>query len=210
MDEGTNTIFASEGIVGRVNTYYATVEALTPKDTTAKARTAAEVAKTGVPPISPLLFLVPLATFAILLGLGFAIRIYKHMSMARGVLITGVLALLLSVPLVFRSYQEHTQTVSQAGPDEIPRDVIVSQTGVTSAVVTWKTDAKKLGAVRLSLAPFNETSSRVIIGDSGKMTTSHTVNLVGLTSGTPYDLEVLSGVRWYEDNGRPLKLVLIK
>jgi len=97
------------------------------------------------------------------------------------------------------------QGAVNAGPDEIPRNIKVQAISLHEALILWDTDAIKIGAVRISPVPFTAANARTVVGNLGGKTTTHTVAVTNLTIGKKYEFEILSGARWYDNNGvRPI------
>ncbi len=190
--------------------YYASVQALTIKETTNN---------TSLPPaiddsllsllFSPYLLWGCLALFFVLLLGGLGMQIAKRILDIKRTAATFVVALIIALlPYSMKTALEVTTIRTFAGPDEVPRGIKINQSSTRSFTVNWKTETAKTGAVRIGVTPLSETNSQVVIGDLGQKTTSHTVKLEDLQPGIEYEIEILSGKAWYNDDGKPIKIRL--
>lgn len=143
--------------------------------------------------------------FAAAMGIQIMGKVKERASM---VTMLGLALFLASTPFLLSSLQHRTQTRTNAGPEEVPRQVKVRQTNPTSLSVTWHTDALLSGAVRIGASPLDRKNALVFVADSGQMQKSHTVNIEKLTAGQLYEIEILSGSTWYRDNATPIRVLL--
>ncbi len=204
LTQAKSSGFNTQAIAG----YYAAVNALTPKEE--------QIASPQPDTSSPLAILFSpfliygsvILFFALFLG-ALVIQIWYRTLDAKRTLTSLVIAFIIaSVPFSLKTALEITRFQTNAGPDETPRNVEIKQTGKTVAQISWQTQVEKVGAVRYSLAPFNQTQSQVVIADHGSMMKNHLAELPNLLPGVLYELEILSGSKWYNSEGRPLNLRL--
>jgi hypothetical protein len=118
----------------------------------------------------------------------------------------GVSAFLLActlaaTPFLLQGMERFSTSSVRAGPDEIPRNIIVMSKNTKSALITWTTDKEQTGGVKLNELRGLLKNERTFIGNSGGKTKNHTVLIDGLILGKTYEFELLSGVRWYDNNG---------
>ena len=203
---GMHGLLSLASTVGlQVGKYYLALSALTPKDALAQSPVAGpsgfpqgtDTAFLAIVGPAIIFFAIFIAVFGIFL-LG-RIRNWKM----------GVTALLLAItlgatPFALNVLKQGTDESVNASPDEIPRNVKVVPLSKTSVQVVWDTDADKIGAVRISLAPYSIRNARIVVGNAGGKTKSHAITIENLTAGKTYELEVLSGSRWYDNGGKRL------
>jgi hypothetical protein len=189
-----------------VSNYYTTVFALTPKDTVSETRQD-EAGQTGVPlPSSPSwLIYAPFLIFFVLFAAAFGLLMYNRVWNAKRILLSFFIAVTFAaIPYVTGTIRNGIGSQTNAGPDEIPRNVKVIKHDANSILVTWETDADKIGAVRFGLIPFNVNQTTVIMDGTGIRKKQHSIMIDIIKPGS-YGLEIFSGNRWYDQNGTPLE-----
>ena len=193
-----------------IGPYLQTVEALTLKSTSQEA---APVVLSNSPWISflfsPLLVYGSVVIFFLVFILLVVLQIARHIVDLRKITASLVVALIVAViPLSMRLILEANKLEIRASPDEVPRSIMVSQLSSTSLKITWTTNADKTGLVRVSKAPLDPQNAQVVIANFGDKMKEHTVRLENLQPGVEYELEILSGSKWYNIEGKPLKFWL--
>ncbi len=144
--------------------------------------------------------------FAIFLG-GLLYQIKSQTFEMKRMISTLLVAILVgSIPFTLKTALQVTSISSRAGPDEVPHSIEMQTLTSSSVVITWETQAEKTGAVRVSRVPFDEKLGKMYIGDLGKQVKKHTVKVEGLEVGVQYEMKILSGSTWYDNNGEPLRL----
>jgi len=192
-------------VSSQVGKYYLALSALTPKDVLAQSPIAGpsglplgtDTALIAIAGPAIIFFAIFIAVFGV-----FLMGRIKNWKM-------GVTALLLAItlgatPFALNMLKQGTDGSVNASPDEIPRNVRIVPLSKTSVQVVWDTDAEKIGAVRMSLAPYSVTETRIIVGSGGEKTKTHEVTIGNLASGKTYECEVLSGSLWYDNEGKRL------
>jgi hypothetical protein len=189
----------------QVEKYYLALSALTPKDVLAQSPVAGPSG-------------LPLGTDTALLAIiGPAIIFFAIFIAVFGVFLLGriknwkmgVTALLLAItlgatPFALNMLKQGTDGSVKASPDEIPRNVRIIPLSKTSVQVVWDTDAEKIGAVRISLSPYLISNARIVVGNSEDKTKLHEITIGNLVTGKTYECEILSGSRWYDNEGKRL------
>jgi len=214
MTDGTGRPLAATTVnlsSGKSN-YYFTVYALTPKEATSdqqQEQIEAQVLQES-PLLPSLMVYAPfLLFFALFIG-AFGIQVVNKAWTLKRTMIALVIALFAaSIPFALSTMQQGSLYQAKAGPDEVPRNVRIQQLSRTNTLVTWDTEADKIGAVRVGLAPLTDQTGKIVIGDLGKQVKVHTVHLEDLKLGSDYELEIFSGTTWYTDNGKVMKLRLL-
>ncbi|HCS79070.1 TPA: hypothetical protein DIV55_05020 [Patescibacteria group bacterium] len=193
-----------------VGPYLQTVEALTLKSTSEEAvPTALSTSPLNSFFFSPLLVYGAIVIFFLVFILLVVLQIARHIVDLRKITASLVVALIVAViPLSVRLILEANKLEIRASPDEIPRSIMVTQLTNTSLRITWMTNASKTGLVRVSQAPLDPEHAQVVIADFGNKVKEHTVLLKNLQPGVAYELEILSGGKWYNIEGTPLRFVL--
>jgi hypothetical protein len=192
--------------------YYLTVFALTPKGTPVDVGTQQQAGQAGtpIPTASPLLIFTPFIIFFCLFIAAFGILTMNRIRNFRQSVTSLVIALLVAgIPYVLGVVRSGVGFEPKAGPDEIPRNIRILKQSVNSIMVMWDTDEQQLGAVRYSLPPLTVPTAIVIIEGNDAKVQHHTVTINKLKPG-PYELEIFSGTRWYDENGIPLKFTVSK
>ena len=193
-----------------IGPYLQTVEALTLKSTSQEA---APLALSTSPwnsfLFSPLVVYGAIVIFFLVFIFLLVLQIARHVVNLRKITASLVVALLVAViPLSVRLILEANKLEIRASPDEVPRNITVTQLSTTSLQINWTTNANKTGLVRVSQAPLDPENATVVIADRGDKVKEHVVRLEKLQPGTEYELEILSGGKWYNIEGRPLKFSL--
>lgn len=191
--------------------YYSTVYALTAKESVLPGPGAAAVVNNT--PLaflfSPLLIYGSVILFFVLfLGAIFIQLFHRVLDLKRTLTTLVVVVVISSMPYVLKTTLEVTSLQTRAGPDETPHNLVVKQMTNQTLFISWETQVEKSGAIRIGPAPLTETTSKVVISNLGKKVTQHQVTLKDLTAGVDYEIEILSGTRWYNDKGKPMKIRL--
>lgn len=154
--------------------------------------------------IAPMMVYAPIVVFFVVFITAFLVQIVSRIWSWRQAITAAVIAFFFaSIPLVLPSIREGTRFESHAGPEEIPREIRIERRLVSSVSVAWRTDASQRGAVRVYEAVERNTS-RTIIANAGKTATEHQAIISDLKVGKKYEIEILSGKTWYNDNGTRL------
>jgi hypothetical protein len=193
-------------------TYFAAMSSLTQKPIGQTSSLSIEEPDTILPPsLSPLVTYAPVILFFALFISAFGIQLMRKVRDVKRILTAFAIAFFAaSIPTVLTVMQQRSVSQTHAGPDEIPRNIQVTGYNETAAVVVWHTDTGKIGAVRLSKAPYSPENSIMYIADNGREATDHRVILSDLKPGTNYQFEVFSGTAWYDHNGTPIRFLFPK
>jgi len=184
-------------------TYYASIDALTPKDQL--AGNSLQVTQTLL--TTRLYALLPYSPFIIvfiLLFIAMGIQVYRRVSHAKQNLFVMILAFIIGLTVIGSSFEESQPGFVKAGPDEIPRRVQIQKDSSDSVLVSWHTDTEKTGALRIGKAPLSMYESNIVIANSGLFTKDHTAHIYQLQRGVSYEIEVLSGASWYRAKDTPI------
>jgi hypothetical protein len=195
---------------GGEGNYYMAIAALTPKEVIAQTRQSTDAADAeAMSPPSPALIYFPFVVFFVIFVLAFGMQLMGKVKSLRHTVTAMVIALFIAMtPFVLTSIREGVGLGTQAGPEQIPRNVRIVQTGKDTVLVTWDTDAASVGAVRIGPGLSQEKDIIVKVGDFGNRVHRHTIKLERLEPGIRYEMEILSGTVWYTDKGNPLKILL--
>lgn len=210
MNSASRLIAVLSGKTATIGSYYYKVFALTPKESQEVTQQALQVEQGPLSQYFPVLatYAPFILFFALFVG-AFGIQMLSKTKTIKRIFTAFVIALFAaSVPFVLTATREGVDLRSKAGPGETPQNLKIIQDSPTSALVTWNTTEDKVGAVRMSAAPYDEKNSSVAIGDAGRQVKVHSIRLNNLSRRGTYELEILSGTLWYTDNGNPLKLEL--
>jgi len=201
----SNTLaVATVGLPAKESSYYISVFALTPKDTTTE--TASTEPFQTVPLVSPMIIWIPFILFFLLFTVSFGLLIINKVWNWKRSVGAMVLALCLAgIPFVVSAIKQGVVTQYQAGSSEYPRRVKVMPKPPDSVIVSWDTDIPTVGAVRLGQSPLIMETAMVFIADNGQKIAKHTVVAENIRSGSVVELEIFSGTRWYNDGGKPLR-----
>ncbi|MFC1626593.1 fibronectin type III domain-containing protein [Patescibacteria group bacterium] len=203
-----NAVKAATNTSKSPGTYLFTISSLTPKEVAAQETIESMPEEVSVyPEFSSFAVFAPFFLFfGIFIG-AFGMLFMSRTRNFKNVFTSAVIALFAAtIPTLMTVMNDQNSLyVTKAGPDETPRNVRVVHQSPTSALVLWETDAKHIGAVKLSPVPFNDDTTSIINGDFGKTVTHHTVTLDNLKHGTAYDFVILSGSQWFDNGGAPLQ-----
>lgn len=150
----------------------------------------------SLPPLSPgaSSFLLFILLFSCAIG----IQILKGVSGIKNYIVAFVLALVVaSIPVVLDYVNTGGGQQAKAGPQEVPKKILVEYQRPGEVVITWNTEVDAYGGVRFARAPYTIETSRFLIADSGEKTKTHHVILDNLVKNHTYQFEILSGINWY-------------
>jgi len=149
----------------------------------------------------------PFVLVALLFVIAFGIQVVNRARNLKNVSAAFVLALLVaSIPMVLNYIGQGSRQTANAGPDEIPRQVLVKSNTPTSVLISWTTDAKHIGVVKLGPVPFSDKTALVYLSENHtEEVQSHTVRVYGLKKGSVYEFEILSGTTWYDNAGNYIR-----
>ncbi|RJR15442.1 hypothetical protein C4579_02270 [Candidatus Microgenomates bacterium] len=120
-----------------------------------------------------------------------------------------VVALIIAVtPLLVRTALQTTTIHTKAASDQTPKNVEIMQKNKHEVVVSWHVGASRVGMVRYGTAPLTQNFGQTVISNNGQKSTVHQVQLEKLQVGVRYELEILSGNGWYNDDGKPIQFVI--
>ena len=191
---------------GDAGTYYLNVFALSQKQDVPQSEETVQTGPALSPSLSPLVVYAPFFLFFALFITAFGIQIITKSWNFRRMATAFVIALFAaSIPFVLTSVQNGVGSQTNAGTDNIPRNIRVINGTNGSVLVSWETGGKRIGAVRYGPAPLDEEIGTVMVGDLGALVSRHTVKLLRLKPGFTYEFDILSGTNWYDDNGKPLR-----
>lgn len=190
-------------------TYYFRVHALTPADDVIINQEQESPTEVPVfPAFSEYTIYGPVLLFFALFISAFGLLIVHHARTDKTIISAAVIALFAaSIPTLLAMIgSSGTLVVTRAGPDEVPRDVAAVAQAADTALVSWMTDSPQRGGIAVSVAPFDPQRARMIIADGGTKTTVHTAIVDELEPATEYEVMILSGGQWYDNDGVPLRL----
>lgn len=207
MDMANAPVFAQRAGPKTVATHLAEVDALSAK-VEASQKTTVSQAPDSTP--SWLAEITPYAPFLVsgfLFVAAFGIMLIGKIRDAKNVSAALLVAFFAaSIPQILFSITIGTRQSAQAGPQETPRNIRVSSS-LNAVTVAWETQKTTYGAVRYSVSPFTEKTAKTAVEASRKAETIHTVILSPLVAGRSYELEILSGNVWYDNQGEPLRFI---
>jgi hypothetical protein len=189
--------------------YFIAIDSLTAEAATGTAPSQTSSDNTALSTLtSPILFFGPFFIFIIIFLAAFGIQLVTRIVNRKQMISAAVLSLCLAfIPFVLQYVKNGIGSQSQAGPDTVPRSVVIKQLSQDSVLITWTTGRAVIGAVRYGFSPLSE-SSLTITGDTGRNTNIHTIKLERLIRGKFYDLEIYSFEKWYLNQGQPIKFSL--
>jgi hypothetical protein len=146
----------------------------------------------------------PVVLVAFLFIVAFGIQMINRLRTYKYVLSALVLVLMLaSISVVLTYIGQVNQQITNAGPDEIPREVRVQKESLSSVLISWRTDANHIGVVKLGPAPLTEEHAFVYLASNHTEEVQiHEIRVERLKPGTTYEFEILSGKTWYDDGGK--------
>jgi len=153
--------------------------------------------------LEPFFPYAPFVLVALLFVIAFGIQVINRARNLRNVTTAFVLALLVaSIPMVLNYVGQGSRQTANAGPDETPRQVRVQPNTSTSVLISWTTDAKHIGVVKLGPVPFSDKTAFVYLAKNHtEETQTHVIRINGLKRGLTYEFEILSGTTWYDNAG---------
>src|SRR3989344_1016938 len=151
----------------------------------------------------PLIPYAPVFLFVLLFTVAFGMQVVNKIRRARHMMVAILIAFFAaSIPTVLNYVQQGTRQEARAGPEEVPRQVRVAPQSPGSVVISWETDAPRVGVVRFGKKPLTNASGRVYIGNDQMSVRMHSVQIDTLTKKQPYQFEIMSGNTWYDNNGK--------
>lgn len=192
-----NLVFAqttSENIIS----HYQTIQALTPTDES-------EASIPDEPPISPsaLLSMSLFVFFFVVVFLGFfplILEKFRNFKRFQSALVVAFIA--GSIPLTLGLALQRSTFFTQASQSEIPKNVVISDVSQNSFKVTWETESEEYGALRFGTDPYTSALDSTVLEEGGlNRKKQHMIVINQLEPNTNYYFEVLSGSRWYDNNG---------
>lgn len=177
-------------------------------ETTAQTQTVPPQETVPTSVLSPYVAYLPLVLFLLLFITAFGMLVMNKVHSAKNVAVGLVIALFAAcIPTTISFLHQSGGQITKAGPNETPRQVIITSKDKESAIVTWTTVATVYGGVRYSMAPFAVSRATYRVSDNAQATTTHAVVLPNLTKGTAYELEIQSGTGWYDNNGTYVRFI---
>lgn len=150
-------------------------------------------------------FVISGLLFVIAFGMFFMDRVHNW----KNIITAFVVALMIAgIPTVLTYVGQGSRQAVKAGPEETPRNVRVIPAGTTSVLISWQTDAARIGAVQMGKAPLTSTSSRLYLADNQKPVQVHSVQINSLERGASYEFELLSGATWYDNGGSFIRFTM--
>lgn len=157
---------------------------------------------------SPYIIYAPFVLFVILFAGAFMFQMQNRMKNLKNISMAIVIAVFAaSIPTMLTMTQTGVHQAAKAGPEEVPREVIVQKIPDGGIIITWNTDAIKFGSVKISKIPAVNTAPFVYVGDNQVPVKNHTVKIPTLTQNQAYEVEILSGNTWYDNAGKPIEFV---
>lgn len=146
--------------------------------------------------------IAPFVIFGLLFVIAFGIQVANRVKIARSIVTAMTIALFAaSIPATLTYLQQGSRQAVNAGPEEVPRNVLVSPGSSDSIVVSWETDAQAIGLVRLGKIPLTADTGRAYLAKDQQKTRTHTVEIKGMVNNQSYEFEIFSGNTWYDNNG---------
>jgi len=188
-----------------VEKYYLALSALTPKDVLAQPQTAGSTGLSQGADTALFAVIGPVIIFFVIFISVFGVFLIGRIRNWRMGMTVFLLAVTLaSTPFALNVLKNGTDRAVNASPDEIPRNVRIVPLSKSSIQIIWETDADKIGAVRIGSQPYSVENTRIVVGNFGDKTRTHTVSIGNLIYGQTYECDVLSGARWYDNEGTRL------
>lgn len=192
--------------IATAENYFVTINQLTAHNTvSAHDETAQPIQQPSIfQSLEPLLPYSPFIVFIFLFIAAFYIQVVNRVRNLKNVTAALVLAIMLaSIPTVLTYVGQGSRQTASAGPDEIPREVRVQADTSTAVLISWRTDAKHIGVVKLGPAPFSQKTALVYMTTNDQEEVQmHTIRVDRLKKGTSYEFEILSGTTWYDNAGK--------
>ena len=137
-------------------TYYASITELTPKQAIAKTQESTQADQSQYPQVSaPIIFAPILIFFVLFLGALILQIINKSLNIRRGIMVVIIAFFAASIPVVLPHIRGGVGQQTKATPSITPRNVIVARISRDSALVTWNTSQKQIGAVKYGISSIN-------------------------------------------------------
>ena len=159
------------------------------------------------PPVAtgPLSMIMPYASvilFVLLFIAAFGIQLMRSIRNTKQIITAVMIALFAaSIPTILTYVGEGSRQEARAGPEEVPMTVVVQREASDAVHITWKTDAMRIGVVKLGEVPFDANTAKVYVADDQQPVQLHTAIISGLKDKHRYEFEILSGKTWYDNNG---------
>ncbi len=190
--------------------YFVTIRELSAHNTASAHETVIEAPPSPIAStLAPLLPYTPVILFGFLFVIVFGIFIINRVRNVKNVTTAFILAVMLaSIPTLLTYIARGSRQEVNAGPEEVPRNVRVAPASPSSIVISWETDAARVGVVRFSKAPFSLQTARVYLANNQSLVRTHSVEIDKLVGKESYEFEILSGTTWYDNGGRYIKFTV--
>jgi len=181
--------------------YYLQIQALSESKelggtTVVTAPTAAEAVSLPVLPVSLVLAVVLVLLAAI------ADFHYKSHKIIRTAIRLALLVVM--IPIGLSVIANPLSLISKAGPDQIPRNVVVDKVNANSFQMTWETRSGTASVVKLW--PRDLDNPTKVLVESIKPTNKHQILIEELQPAATYQFKILSDGVWYDNNGSPIEV----
>jgi hypothetical protein len=141
-------------------------------------------------------------------AIGIAILVITQVSnLKKALTILSLILMTSAVPISVVIMNQQTRIESNAGPDYVPKNVIITQVNSSGFSVMWDTDRPGTGVVRIRSKPETTDFNRIFSEPEGGDIYKHIIKIQDLEPNQTYYLEILSGGIWYDNQHQPLKIV---
>jgi len=181
--------------------YYLKIQALTPAgDQNVSQAGQAAGSALQIPALSIVIFLTVLVIGA------FTLLVTKSHQINKMLVLLAMAFIVSAVPIAMRSLAEPVSYRPLAGPQAVPKNVVINKVSSTGFNISWETDRPESGTIRLGPTSSLLTDARVFSEAEGQTSTSHLIEITGLKPFTSYYLVILSGSQWFNNQGQPIKV----
>lgn len=191
--------------------YFITVGELTARNTVSAHEEVVQyspssIADTLLPFIPYAPFVLSGLLFIIAFGMFFMERVHNWKNVMTAVIVALMVA---GIPAILTYVGQGSRQTANAGPEEIPRNVSVAPVSPTSVLISWNTDAARIGAVRFGKTPLTSQNARIYIADNQESASKHTVEINFLEKKQSYEFEILSGATWYDNGSKYIRFTVL-
>lgn len=159
--------------------------------------------------LEPFVPYAPFVLSALLFVAAFAILVVNRAKSLKNITIAILIAFMsASIPTVISYVGQGSRQTANAGPEEIPRNVRVATVSPTSVLISWNTDAARVGAVRFGKVPLTTQTARIYVADNQESANKHTVEIDLPENKQSYEFEILSGATWYDNGGKYIRFTI--
>lgn len=194
-----------------VNQYYMQIQALSQANAQETTQETAQVVGNQTAPPTTNYTLTAFYIFIGMLTVGvIGLLLTRTRDLNKLIAILVISLITSAIPLGLNLTKQKTTLTSQAGPELIPKELIVSEVTTSGFDISYSTDKAQLSIIRISTSADMKENSRILSHPQENKLSNHLIEVENLDPNTTYYTEVLSGSEWYNHNDKPLEITTLR